>query len=128
MILFDTNIFIEIYRNNQLIIESVKRIGQENIIVSDVVQAELFFGARNKREFLTIKKDMDALQSLSISDDISVMAISLVKKFTLSHKLTLPDALIASTAIIHDLELYALNMRDFVFIKELKIFQNSNSL
>lgn len=125
MILFDTNIFIEIYRNNQLIIESIKRIGQENIIVSDVVQAELFFGARNKREFLAIKKDMDALQSC---EDISVMAISLVKKFTLSHKLTLPDAHIASTAIIHDLELYTLNMRDFVFIKELKIFQNSNSL
>jgi len=34
MILVDTNILIEIYRSNNKIIESIKEIGQENIIVS----------------------------------------------------------------------------------------------
>jgi len=36
MILIDTNILIEIYKNNNLIIEIVKQIGQDNISVSDI--------------------------------------------------------------------------------------------
>jgi tRNA(fMet)-specific endonuclease VapC len=57
MILCDTNILIEIYRNNTQIIEVVKRIGQENIAVSDVTCAELLYGARNKKEIQAIRKD-----------------------------------------------------------------------
>ena len=49
MILVDTNILIEIYRDNQLIIDSVRSIGQENIAVSVITNAELMYGARNKK-------------------------------------------------------------------------------
>ena len=56
MILCDTNILIEIYRANAKIIESVKKIGQENIAVSDVTCAELLFGARNKKSFKPFAK------------------------------------------------------------------------
>jgi len=48
MILIDTNILIEIYRNNTSIIETVKKIGQDNIAISDITCAEMFYGARNK--------------------------------------------------------------------------------
>lgn len=50
MILCDTNILIEIYKGNTFIIDTVKKIGQEKIAVSDVTTAELYFGARNKEE------------------------------------------------------------------------------
>ena len=83
MILCDTNIFIEIYRNNKVIIESVKKIGQQNLAVSDVTRAELFFGARNKKEL---------------------------------------DAIIGATAIYHKIELYTLNIKDFKFLNEIKLF------
>ena len=43
--------------------------------------------------------------------------------YSLSHKLTIPDALIAATAITQDLELYTLNIKDFRFIKDLKTYQ-----
>lgn len=57
MILCDTNILIEVYRNNPAIIASVKKIGQENISISDVTRAELLFGTRDKKELKLIKKD-----------------------------------------------------------------------
>ncbi|MGF1637309.1 MAG: PIN domain-containing protein [Cyclobacteriaceae bacterium] len=91
MILCDTNILIEIYKDNSRIIEIVKQIGQENIAVSHVTCAELLYGARNKKEIQTIRKDLDKLTVLPIESTLSTLAIELVEKYALSHKLSLPD-------------------------------------
>jgi tRNA(fMet)-specific endonuclease VapC len=122
MILCDTNIFIEIYRNNADIIKIVKQIGQQNLAVSDVTCAELLFGARNKKELTTIRKDLNKLTVLPISSDVSAMAVSLVEKYALSHTLSLPDALIAATAIANNLKLYTMNLKDFRFIDKIKLY------
>jgi tRNA(fMet)-specific endonuclease VapC len=120
MILCDTNIFIEIYRGNENVIDKLKAIGQENIAISDVTSAELLFGARNKNELKIIKADINKLIEISINEEISRMAVHLVEKYSLSHNLSLPDALIASTSIIYDVKLYTLNMKDFKFLKNVK--------
>jgi tRNA(fMet)-specific endonuclease VapC len=41
MVLCDTNILIEIYKGNELVIEAFKNIGQNNVAISDVTCAEL---------------------------------------------------------------------------------------
>jgi hypothetical protein len=120
MILCDTNIFIEIYRGNENVIDKLKAIGQENIAISDVTSAELLFGARNKNELKIIKADINKLIEISINEEISRMAVHLVEKYSLSHNLSLPDALIASTSIIYDVKLYTLNIKDVKFLKKLK--------
>ena len=121
MILCDTNILIEIYRSNAKIIEVVKQIGQENIAVSDVTCAEILYGARDKKELQIIRKDLNKLTVLPIQSSVSKLAVELVEKYALSHKLSLPDALIASTAIIHNIELYTLNIKDFRFLEDVKL-------
>jgi tRNA(fMet)-specific endonuclease VapC len=123
MILCDTNILIEIYRGNLSIIENVKSIGQHNIAISDVTCAELFYGARNKKELRTIRKDLSKLEVLPIESEISTSAVKLVEHFAISHNLSLPDALIAATAIYHKIELYTLNVKDFKFIEDVKLYQ-----
>jgi tRNA(fMet)-specific endonuclease VapC len=122
MILCDTNILIEIYRGNLDIIQTIKLVGQHNIAVSDVTCAELLYGARNKKELQTIKKDLNKLTTLPINSAISNLAVDLIEKYTLSHNLTLPDALIASTAITHKIELFTLNIKDFKHIKNVMLF------
>ncbi len=122
MILCDTNILIEVYRGNSRIIETLKKIGQENICISDVTCAELLYGARNKNELQTIKNDFKKLTVLSIQSEISKMAVDLVAKYALSHKLSLPDALIAATAIKHQLELFSLNNKDFRYLEDIRLF------
>lgn len=105
MILCDTNIIIVVFRGNSSIIQTLKGIGQENIAVSDVTCGELFFGARDKRELQAINNDLNKLMVIPLNSIISAMAVKLVKEYSLSHKLSLPDALIGATAINHRLQL-----------------------
>jgi tRNA(fMet)-specific endonuclease VapC len=43
-------------------------------------------------------------------------------KYVLSQRLSLPDALIAATALRHDLSLYTLNLKDFKYIPGIKLY------
>ena len=123
MILCDTNIFIEVSRNNETIDEILNDIGFQNIVVSDITCIELFFGALNKRELQTLQKTLSAFTALPVDTDISALAVELVVQYCLSHKLNLPDALIAATAIVNHTELYTLNAKDFAFIPQLRLFR-----
>jgi len=98
-------------------------IGLENVVISDVTRAELFYGALNKRELQMIRKDLSSFSVLHIDPFISKMAVELVEIYCLSHKTDIEDALIAATAISHSIELYTLNIKDFRFIPELKLYQ-----
>lgn len=48
MILCDTNIIIEFLKGNGAIVQQLRVIGQGQIAVSAITQAELLFGARDK--------------------------------------------------------------------------------
>ena len=122
MVLCDTNILIEVYRRNTAVREELEKIGYENIAVSDVTRVELFYGAANRRELQIIGKDLDKIAVLHIDTAISKMAVELVKRYWLSHKMDLEDALIAATAIVHRIELYTLNVKDFAFIPDIKLY------
>ena len=123
MIICDSNIFIEIFRKNFFIRSELEKIGHENVIVSDVIKAELFFGAKNKQELQSIKNYLNNYSSLTIQPEISEMALGFVENYCLSQKLKLPDALIAATAIYHNIELFTLNTKDFKFISNIKLYQ-----
>jgi predicted nucleic acid-binding protein len=122
MILCDTNILIEAYRSNLRVSGIIKSAGSENLAVSDVTCIELFYGARNKHELRTISSDLSNWHVLPIQPEISMMAVKMVATYCLSHRLSLGDALIAATAVYHHLELYTLNVKDFVFLP-LKLYQ-----
>jgi predicted nucleic acid-binding protein len=122
VIICDTNILIELYKSNQTIISILQKIGEENIAISSVTAGELIFGALNKKELQTIKKDIDNLVVLHINELISRKFIELMFKYSKSHGLAVPDALIASTALINNLEIYTLNKKDFRFIEGIKLY------
>jgi predicted nucleic acid-binding protein len=123
MILCDTNIFIEIFRKNFLIRSELNKIGYDNIVISDVVKAELFFGARDKVDLQKIAKSIEHFPVLSIQFEISKIAVDFVEKYCLSQKLNLPDALIAATAVYYGIELFTFNEKDFRFIPELQLYR-----
>ena len=123
MILVDTNIFIEYYKNNPIICKQVEQIDPKEIRVNDVVCAELYYGARDKQELANIVSDMEKLTDLPIYSNVSKLATDLVKQYCLSHKLKLPDAQIAATALFYNAELFTLNRKDFVYIPNLKLYE-----
>ena len=123
MILCDTNIIIELYRRNQTIITALKTIGPDNLAISAAVAAELIYGALNKVELRQISRDIDSLLVLPIAPAISDLLLTLMTQYCLSNHLSLPDALIAATALHHGLPLYTLNRKDFRYLSDLQLYE-----
>ena len=49
LVLCDTNIIIEFYKENDSVLRKLQAIGQESIAVSIITAGELLFGALNKK-------------------------------------------------------------------------------
>ena len=123
MILCDTNILIEVYRKNPMVISVLDNIARySRIVISDVTRAEMLVGARNKREVQILVKELGQIKCLPLQSDISDYSIQLLVTYHLSHGLDFHDALIAATAIRYNIELYTLNVKDFVFISSVKLY------
>ncbi len=112
IVLCDTDVIIEFYRNNPDIISNLKEIGQQNIAVSTITAGELIFGVLNIKELNQIKKDLNSLTVLNINKKTCAVFLDIMGKYVLSHRLALPDGFIAASALANDLELYTLNIKD----------------
>lgn len=123
MILCDTNILIEFYKNNHTVVQELRRIGQDSIAISIITQAELYYGALNKQELLSIQRHLSLIHRYPLDLAASLRFIELMENFSLSHKLAIPDALIAATALVHDLAIYTFNRRDFQFIPGIRLHE-----
>ena len=121
MILCDTNILIEFYKGNSDVVGELQKIGLPNLAVSVITAGELYFGARDKREMGSIRKHLSLMRQIPLDSDISNRFSNLLEDFALSHRLSIPDALIAATTLSQDIPLYTLNLKDFQFIPGLKI-------
>lgn len=122
IIICDTNILIEHFKGSEIISNQLKIIGIDSIAISTITTSELYFGALNKKELTQIKTSLSSLTQLPINISISEIFLNLMEKYCLSHKLTIPDAIIAATAIYYDTPLFTLNTKDFKFIPRLRLF------
>ena len=122
MILLDTNILIEVFKNNKKIIEFLNSL-EDNFVISSITQMELFYGAFNKAEIKRLEKFFSTLETIHINQEISQIATDLIKRYAKSHNLNIPDSLIAATAIEKKAYLYTLNKKDFRYIKHIKLLE-----
>lgn len=119
--LFDTNIFIYLEKQNTKAIALIEK--STDIQISAITYMELIQGASNKNKAKLVERLLQAfnIRILELNDNISIIARLLVKQYAQSHALTLGDALIAATAIQHNLTLITANYRAFRFIEGLEI-------
>jgi predicted nucleic acid-binding protein len=128
MILCDTNILIEFYKNTPYILQEFRHIGYTQLAISVITQAELYFGALNKAELHKIKRHLSLLTSFPVTKTISTKFLELMEAYCLSHKLSLPDAIIAATAMTHKIELYTFDRKDFQYIPEIRFYKPATYL
>ncbi len=121
MILLDTNIFIEVFKGNAKIIDTVCATELEKLSLSSITAMELYYGALNKLELQRIRKHLGAFRIVHLSATISETATQLIERYAKSHNLQIPDALIAATALATQSELLTLNVNDFKFIHGLSL-------
>ena len=124
IVLCDTNIIIELLKENQEVISNIRRIGIKSTYFSTITAAELYFGAMDKLELQKIRRKINTIVHIPINEAISDVFEQLMLQYSLSHKLSIPDALIAATAIYYDIQLYTYKLKDFRFIKGLKLYNS----
>ena len=59
IVLCDTGVIIEFYKNNSRIVSELASIGENNIAISTVTTGELIYGAINKTELKQIISDLE---------------------------------------------------------------------
>lgn len=120
MILLDTNVLIEILKNNQQTIEKVKNL-EQTLSISSITVMELYYGALDKAELNKLEKFVSLFHIIHLNEEISTQATKLVKTYAKSHTLDIPDSLIASTALERKCKLFTYNHKDFRYIKNLEL-------
>lgn len=122
LVLSDTNIIIDFYKEDAKVLSNLQLIGQKNIAISAITVGELFHGALNKNELARLINDMNHLNIIHADLKTSELFLQLMAAYSLSHRLSVPDGLIAATALSKSLTLYTHNLRDFRYIKEIVLF------
>ena len=121
--IIDTDILIDATKVNEDATSFL--VGQQvvGIQISIISAIELVVGCRDKVELTQTQKFLQDCIVLPVTATASQIAYQLIESFYLSHGLIMADALIAATALEHDLTLYTRNTRHFRMIPELKINQ-----
>ncbi len=121
MILCDTNVLIEFYKGNDSVTKVFADVGLPNLAVSVITVGELYYGAKDKRELAQITKHLKMLNQIDVDADVCNIFLELMQTFVLSHKLSVPDGLIAATSIRHAIPLYTFNVKDFHYLPGLTL-------
>jgi hypothetical protein len=89
--------------------------------LSIVTKMELVIGCRNKAEVRKTEKLLDDYDVLDITPLIGRKAYELLVRFSRSHGLSIPNALIAATALVEGATLVTSNIRHFSMIGGLRL-------
>ena len=121
IVFIDTNIVIDYIkdRDNKELISFIDSF--DTVYINEVVIMELYQGARDKRELNYIKKKIMKFEVLKMNQEIITLAREILEKYTLSHNTKIMDALIASTVIMYNIDLYTFNKKDFKYLKQVKL-------
>lgn len=104
--------------------QATKRLDRlPSLTLSAVSYLEILQGTRNKAELAALKKMLErrAANLLLLSAASTQQAVALMELLTLSHGLQMGDALIAATALEHNLPVLTANIKHFSAIQGLVI-------
>jgi tRNA(fMet)-specific endonuclease VapC len=121
MLLVDTNILIDYLRQKPEAVAFVDQYGKAALALSPIVVMEIFQGVLDKADLQRTRKALNGFVVLDMDSSIVRLAMELQQQYILSHQLGIPDALIAATALIYDLDLRTYNLKDFRFIPGIRL-------
>ncbi len=120
--LVDTDILIDLAADDTRAANCLMRLEQQSTLaVSSVTVMELIVGCRNKTELRSTEHLIERFKVIQLSEQASLRAVELIRRYRLSHGLLIPDALIAATALTLNCDFISKNQRDYRFINELNL-------
>ncbi|OGA10665.1 MAG: hypothetical protein A2W68_02165 [Betaproteobacteria bacterium RIFCSPLOWO2_02_64_14] len=93
------------------------------LTISAITYLELLQGMRSKAELSAVQKSLELrhAERLPVTPAITERAVALMETLALSHGLQVGDALIAATALEHNLALLTANTKHFAAIEGIRI-------
>ncbi len=118
----DTDILIDAARGVFEAVERLADIERRSVLaVSVITQMELLAGCRDNVEQRRVERFLLRFQAVKLTEQISDVAIGLLRQYRLRFGLAIPDALIAATALSLNQPFVSKNQRDYRFIKGLHL-------
>lgn len=110
--LVDTDVWIDFLRGHPQAVRFVKNL-PDQVAISAVSVAELHVGVREGAERQALAELLSTLEVLDLTSAIAQQGGLLRRDYGRSHGVGLNDALIAATALTHDLQLCTLNVKHY---------------
>ena len=63
-----------------------------------------------------MEKKIKQYNVIHFNDEVSAKAIELIKLYSLSHNLQIPDSIIGAMSVVYRIPLFTYNKKDFKFI------------
>jgi len=121
-VICDTNIFIHYFNGDLPTQAEIKKIDLKHVLMPSITKMELFRGMENKNKMEWMLSRVKHFHVIHLSEEVSEKATDLIQQYSLSHGLTIPDALIAAMAIVYELPLFTYNVKDFRYLPELNLY------
>jgi predicted nucleic acid-binding protein len=122
MKILESTVLVDLSRQDELARAYVDAERKAGVVkVSIVSNMELIIGCRNKAEVQKTEKFLADYDVLDITPLIGRKAYELISRFSKSHGLVIPDALIAATALVENAVLVTSNIRHFSMIEGLRL-------
>ena len=112
--LLDTGVLMRYLRGRKDVVRFTRGLGRKKeAVISAITHMELFIGAHREEEYST-RKLLSRFQTIPVDAEIGQRAGQLIRQQKAQGRvLSIPDALIAATAIQHNLTLVTFNPDDF---------------
>lgn len=121
--LLDTTVLVDVIRREEAALDYTDstRKAEGSLRLSIVTKMELIIGCRDKAEVQKTEKPLADYDVLDVTPLIARKAYELIVRFSKSHGMAIPDALIAATAMVENAVLVTSNVRHFSMVDGLRL-------
>ena len=117
-ILLDTDVLVDFFRGHPKAVAFMNN-HSDHIIISAIVVAELFAGAKGDAELSALEEFVSIFRVAPVNVEIAKAGGLYRSKFGKSHGVGLADAILAATAEAENAELKTLNTKHYPMLKGL---------
>ena len=110
-LLLDTDILIDYLRGNEQAVEFLENLSAP--VLSSISVGELYSGVREGKETAALEEFLEGFEIIPVTSEIAKKGGLLCRDFRKSNGVGLADAMIAATALAHDLNLASLNVKHY---------------
>ena len=117
--ILDTSILIDHLRGHKPATQYLDSLNDQETAISVITEAEVLSGesCNNSSIRESIAHLLSRWKHIEVSRDIAIQTGDIKRKY----RLTMPDALIAATALLHGLEVSTKNVKDFAKVEGIVI-------